>query len=60
MATNNNIEITFTSDFDVNKKGTDKLVSRDLKRIFVDELKVAEVKENKVVEKKVKKEPKKE
>lgn len=60
METTNNIEITFTSDFDVNKKGTDKLVSRDLKRIFVDELKVAEVKENKVVEKKVKKEPKKE
>ena len=50
MATSNVI-IVFTQDFDANKKGSEKEVSRDLKTVFVDRLKVAKLKEEKEAKK---------
>lgn len=55
MATNKNVQIEFTEDFSNNKKGEVKEFSKDISNIFVNELKVAKLKEVKDVKQKVKK-----
>lgn len=55
MATNKNVQIEFTEDFSNNKKGEVKEFSKDISNIFVNELKVAKLKEAKDVKQKVKK-----
>lgn len=44
-----NIEIEFTADFESIKKGEVKTFSRDISSIFINELKVAKLKEVKEV-----------
>jgi len=55
MATNKNVQIEFTEDFSNNKKGDVKEFSKDISNIFVNELKVAKLKEVKEVKPKTKK-----
>jgi hypothetical protein len=50
-----NIEIEFTADFENIKKGEVKSFSRDISNIFINDLKVAKLKEVKEVKKQTKK-----
>jgi hypothetical protein len=50
MATNKNVKIEFTADFSNNKKGDVKEFSRDISRIFINDLKVAKLFEEKAKE----------
>ena len=43
MATNKNIKVEFISDFSNNKKGDVKEFSKDISRIFINDLKVAKL-----------------
>jgi hypothetical protein len=47
MATNKNIKVEFISDFSNNKKGDVKEFSKDISRIFINDLKVAKLFEEK-------------
>lgn len=46
------IEIEFTADFESVKKGEVRTFSRDISRMFIDELKVAKLKEVKQIKQK--------
>ena len=55
MATIKNLKVEFTADFSNNKKGDVREFSKDISNIFINDLKVAKLKEVKEVKPKQKK-----